>query len=159
MSGKVAVHLRRIDLDSGDLQHAGAIAANCQPRALDAQLLERELEQRQRRPGNDQLDLGQGKEGCRRRAGAIEHVQTFDHELRVPAVPAGGEHGDFDGVPELPRQHARERVPMGFDLRKDDEADSEQNQRERRESDDQGRPDEAEQRKEDRAGNAEKGAR
>ncbi len=104
------------------------------------------------------LDLGQREERRRRGAGAVQHAQALDHELRVPPVPTRGQHGDFDGVPQLPRQHAGERVAIGFDLRKDDEADGEQDEREHRESDDHGRPDEAEQRKEDRAGNAEKGA-
>ena len=63
------------------------------------------------------------------------------------------------GCPSCAREHAGERVAIGFDLRKHDEADGEQRQRERRETDDDDGPDEADQREGDRAGSAEDGAR
>ena len=110
---------------------------------------------------HDTIISSLGNEQERRRVGAraIQHAESFDDELRIPAVPARAEHGDLDGLPELARQHAGERVAIGFDLRKDDEADDEQRQRERRETEDDDGPDEADQREGDRAGNAENGAR
>ena len=50
------------------------------------------------------------------------------------------------GCPSWRDQHSGERVAIGFDLRKDDEAHDEQRERERRETDDDDGPDEADQR-------------
>jgi len=151
--------LRRIDLDSGNVQNPRTIAPNRQPRALDDQFLEAKLEQRHRRPGDDQFDPGQQKKRHRGRTGTIQHAKPFHHELRIPSVPAGGEHRDFDGLPELTRQHARERVAIGLDLREDHEPDNKQSEGERRESEDDDGPDKAGQREGNRAGNAEEGVR
>ncbi len=151
--------LRRIEFESGDAQHAGPIAPDGEARSLDDELLQAQLGERQRGPRDDHLELGEQQERRGVGAGAIQNAEAFDHELRIPAIPAGGQRRNLHRLPQLVRKHVGQPVAIGFDLRKHDEADREQGQREDGETDDDDGPDEADHRVGNRAGNAEDGAR
>ena len=73
-----------------------AVAAHREPRPLDHQLLQAQLHQRQRRPRQRDVDLGQLEQ--RRFAGLepVAHAEVGEDEFRVPAVPAGRDAADFD---------------------------------------------------------------
>ncbi len=153
------VHLRRIELESRDAQDAGAIAPDGKPRPVDDEFLQAELGEEQRRPGDDHFQLGEQQERRGVDPGAVEHAKSLDHELRIPAIPAGGQRRNLHRLPELARKHSGQRVAIGFDLRKDDEPNREQRKRERRETDDDDGPDEPDHRVGSRARSAEDGAR
>ncbi len=151
--------LRRIEFESRDAQHAGTIAPDGKPRPVDDEFLQAKLGQRQRRPRDDHFQLGKEQERRGVDPRPIEHAKSLDDELRIPAIPAGGQGRNLHRLPELARKHSGDRVAIGFDLRKDDESDHEQRQRERRETDDDDGPDEPDQRVGSRARCAENGTR
>ena len=69
-------------------------------RSID-ELLQPQVEQRQRRPRDDQVDLGQLEQRRLARARAVADAQALDDELGIPAVPAGRQRVDLDRLAEL----------------------------------------------------------
>ena len=82
-----------------DVQHAGSVAANDQPRLVDRQLLQAQLEKQQRIPGNGQPHVGQGH--ARDTGTRLRDAQIADVEPRVPAVPGGSDRADFHRLADL----------------------------------------------------------
>jgi hypothetical protein len=127
---RVVRRLVRVELEAGDMEHTGAVAPHGEPRPLDRELLQPKLEKRQRRPRDGQLDLRELEQRRRARAHPIEHAEVVQHELRIPAVPAGRELAQFHGLAQLAGKLSGERVAIRLDLRKRDVAYGEQQHRE-----------------------------
>ncbi len=134
-----------IDFNAGNVEQPGPIAADRQPWAVDRELFQAQLEERQRRPRDDQIDFRQLEQ--RHVAVAVADAKSLDDDLRVPAVPAGRQRGNFHGLTELPGQRFGHRVAVGVDAREHDEAHDEERQRKKPEA-----------RHDDNAGNAGKAA-
>ncbi len=135
---RVASCIGRVDFDAADMQHPGPIAAQREPRSLDHQLLQAQLQERYRRPRHDHFDHGQFEQRQRRRTGGIAHPEPGHDQLGIPTVPAGDQGIDFNRLAELARKRCRQRVAIGLHLREDDVADDQQHQGERGERRNQG---------------------
>ena len=92
-----------IDGDACDANASGRVAAHRQLGVVDDELAKAEIEQRQRRPGNDQIDARQVEERLCRAVGAIAKAKTADGELGIPAVPTGRDRVDLDRLADLLR--------------------------------------------------------
>ena len=135
--GRLTGGLVRVEAQSGDDQDSRGIAPDGELRALDDELLQTKLHQRERRPRDDELDLRQVEHRLPDGLRAAADPEAADHELRIPAVPSGRERRDLDLLPQLARQRRRQRVAIVVDARKHDETQRKQQQRKNRESGDE----------------------
>ncbi len=116
----------RIDLDAGDAQATLDVPPYRQPRSVDNELAQPELEQRQRRPRDDQIDAGQFEQRRGPKAGTVADVHATDRQARIPAIPAGRDGVDLHRLSQPSGKVRRDFGAMRFDLRKRDEAHREQ---------------------------------
>ena len=123
---RVIAHLARIEFHAGDVQHAVPVATDREPRLLQHELPQAEIEQGQRRPGDDHLHLRQVEERARRRARGAAHPESVKDDFRIPAIPAGGEPIDLHRLLQLAREGGGEIVAVVFHVREHDEAHREQ---------------------------------
>jgi hypothetical protein len=128
----------RIDLDAGDVQDPGPVAADAKPRAIDRQAVEPQRKQGQRRPRDHHVDAGQFEQRRGRRTRAVADPHPGQPEPGVPAIPAGGEPVDLDRLAELARHERGELRPVRLGPREHHEPHRQQGEREADEDRDQG---------------------
>ena len=103
-------------------------------RSID-ELLQAQLEQRQRRPRDDQVDLGQVEQRRVAASGAVEHAKAADRRASDSSRPSRSSARRSRPAGRAARDSvADQRVAVGVDARKHDEAHGEQRQREQREA-------------------------
>ena len=143
------------------MEYAGGVAPQREPRPIDNELLQAQIEKRQRGPGDNQVDLGQFEQWDRRSQCTVPHAETVNNQLRIPAVPTRRESVDLHRLSELTRQRIRQRVPVGLDPREHHKTHGKQQRAEQRKGDDCGNgaePDKSDQRGGNREGDAGRGA-
>ena len=88
-----------VDRHAGDAKPSAGIAADRKFRAVDDELAQTEIEQRQRCPCDDQIDARKIQQRLVRIC-AIADAKPANRQLRIPTVPTGGDRVDLDRLAE-----------------------------------------------------------
>src|SRR5437762_2559231 len=103
-----------------DVQHAGGVAPHRELRSLQRQLLETQIDEKQRRPRQGQVHCRQAQQRCT--ALAVDDTNVLGIEAGIPAIPARGERTELYRLPDLLREQLGDLSAMAFELGKDDVA-------------------------------------
>ncbi len=116
-------------LDAGDVQHAAAASRRSDSRGdVDRQLLQAQIEQRKRRPRDEQVDSRQLEQRTRWRLARSRTRKPRIDKLGIPAVPAGHESRRSRPAGRCSRRQPLRDLPAArLDLRERDEAGSASN--------------------------------
>ena len=81
---------------------------------LQRELLETQIDEKQRRPRQSQVQRRQAQQ--RRAALAVDDAKVLDVEAGIPAIPARGERTELDRLPDLLRKQVADLSAMAFEL-------------------------------------------
>ena len=126
------------------MQAPSGVAAHRQPRRVDLELRQAQVEPWNGRPRHAQIDARQVEDDVV--VHAIAQAEAANRKLRVPAVPARDDLVDLDGLADARTEPPRDVRMTRLELRIDDDTDAQEQREDDAESGDRqlrGEPHEA----------------